>query len=343
MTDNMNNMPKVSVIVPVYNAEKSIRGCIDSILGQAYKNIELILVNDGSKDGSLEICNSYKTKDSERVIVIDQLNSGPAAARNNGISQSTGKYLAFVDSDDTVASDMLEKMVSRAEENSAEMVICGYRLEKKGVVSDISYHWEEGLYINEKAEKIALDLIDRTDLTDIPPYSWVRLVLKSVLTENDLKFTDGLIRSEDFHFWVKVQFHVKRLYLLSKSQFYNYMENAASITHTHVDGYWNDVMFIYRDLLENLPKQAEVKRRLGIMFIRRSFIALNNAVYSDNAEQAKKEINTVINEPVLINVMKELSYADTKRYKMYPILMKLGLKKLIEVKYMMRNKKRRSK
>lgn len=117
------NLPTVSVIVPVYNAEESIEKCVKSILDNGYQALELILVNDGSLDNSGSICDKLANDDS-RIKVFHKENGGVGAARNDGISLATGKYLAFVDADDTVSKDMYEKMVGTAEKYSADCVVC---------------------------------------------------------------------------------------------------------------------------------------------------------------------------------------------------------------------------
>lgn len=102
-------MEKVSIIVPIYNAEKFIKKCIESILNQSYKNLELILVNDGSKDNSSKIINQYKNN--KRVNIFTQKNHGAAYTRNFGLKQATGKYVTFIDSDDFIDKDYIEKYV----------------------------------------------------------------------------------------------------------------------------------------------------------------------------------------------------------------------------------------
>lgn len=118
---------KISVIVPVYNCEMYIEACIDSICSQTYDNIEIIIVDDGSTDNSGKICDSYREKD-HRIHVLHQENQGVSAARNAGIRKATGKYIQFVDSDDTVAQTMCEKLIKRQKETDAELIICGYNL-----------------------------------------------------------------------------------------------------------------------------------------------------------------------------------------------------------------------
>lgn len=117
-------MPEISVIVPVYNCEKYIRKCIESILDQTFKDLELLLIDDGSVDESGKICDEFKLKD-KRVKVIHEKNSGVSIARNVGINIAKGKYIGFVDGDDYLAPDMYESLYKNLQENNADIAICG--------------------------------------------------------------------------------------------------------------------------------------------------------------------------------------------------------------------------
>ena len=119
-------MPEVSIIVPIYNAEKYMEKCIDSILNQTLNDIEVILVNDGSSDNSATIADNY-AKNDLRVRVIHQRNSGPSVARNNGIKLATGKYIGFVDSDDYIENTMYERLFNIANDNQVQVAMCNYR------------------------------------------------------------------------------------------------------------------------------------------------------------------------------------------------------------------------
>ena len=112
----------ISVIVPAYNAEKYIRPCLDSILNQTKKEFEIIVVNDGSKDNTLKILNEYKEQYSDIINVIDQENQGLSVTRNNAIKVAKGKYVVFIDSDDYVKSDMLEKLYDKAVSGGYDVV-----------------------------------------------------------------------------------------------------------------------------------------------------------------------------------------------------------------------------
>jgi len=115
----------LSVIVPVYNARESIGKCLDSILAQTYQNLEVIVVDDGSTDGSSEICDAYSRRDS-RVLCIHTANGGPAKARNAGLRRMSGRYLAFVDADDYIEADLYGKLLSELQSQQAVMIISGW-------------------------------------------------------------------------------------------------------------------------------------------------------------------------------------------------------------------------
>ena len=117
-------MAKVSVIVPIYNNEKYLKECLDSICNQTLTDIEIICVNDGSEDNSLKIIEEYKQKDN-RIILINQDNLGVSAARNNGIKIATGEYIGFVDSDDYIDNDFYEKLYNAAKHNDSDMAVAG--------------------------------------------------------------------------------------------------------------------------------------------------------------------------------------------------------------------------
>ena len=121
----MTQQPLVSIIVPIYNAQNHIARCLESIRRQTYQNLEIILLNDGSKDVSLQVCQMYAGVD-KRILLIDKANSGVAATRNLGLREATGKYLQFVDADDTLQPNATELLVQKAEENAADMVIAHY-------------------------------------------------------------------------------------------------------------------------------------------------------------------------------------------------------------------------
>ena len=144
-------MPKVSVIIPVYNVEKYLRECLNSVINQTLKDIEIILVDDGSTDSSLSICQEYAKKD-DRIIVLTQQNQGAAVARNNGIKIAKGEYLSILDSDDYFDLSMLEKLYNKAVKDDLDITICRAQalndLDKK--ISDMQYSVKEKYLPNKE-------------------------------------------------------------------------------------------------------------------------------------------------------------------------------------------------
>ena len=120
----MKSVPCITIIVPVYNVEKYLRRCLDSIIGQTYQNLEILCIDDGSTDSSGEICKQYAAQD-ERIKVLRQENHGVSAARNKGLDAATGEYIAFVDSDDYIEADMIGRLYQALASAGAECAICG--------------------------------------------------------------------------------------------------------------------------------------------------------------------------------------------------------------------------
>ena len=137
----MEAQPLITVIVPVYNVEKYLRRCLDSIIRQTYQNLEILCIDDGSIDNSGEICEQYAARDA-RIKVIHQENQGLSTARNRGLDTATGEYIAFVDSDDYIAADVLEQLYQSAVSSDATCVICGYNcVDSNGsILSTYSVH-----------------------------------------------------------------------------------------------------------------------------------------------------------------------------------------------------------
>ena len=142
-------MINISIIVPIYNIEKKLNKCIYSILEQTYKNFELILVNDGSTDNSLKICNEYKRKDN-RIKIINKENQGLVLARKSGLDEATGKYIIFIDGDDWVHKDLLNILYKEAEQESCDIVACNpYLVYGNGLIKRIRKDFD----VNKKAKE----------------------------------------------------------------------------------------------------------------------------------------------------------------------------------------------
>lgn len=209
----------ISVIIPVYNADKDIFRCIESIKKQTYDNFECILINDGSLDESESVIKNC-IKNDNRFKYIYQSNKGPSVARNKGIELSKGKYLVFVDSDDYVEEVYLEKLLNKIEEGN-DLVCCGY--------NDIS------IYGNVKVNEFLSNEFTKKDLVSsvlkgTGGVLWNKIYKKEFLNKYNIRFDDSLFMSEDLIFNLEYIYFVKRWNVLTDS-LYNYMRlNSNSIS-----------------------------------------------------------------------------------------------------------------
>lgn len=189
-------MPAISVIVPVYNTEDYLLSCIESIGGQSFTDFELVLVNDGSSDKSGMICDEVADKDG-RIVVIHQKNCGVSATRNRGIDQAHGKWITFVDSDDTIEHDYLERLIRKAEEFDADLTTSGIRFDY-GDGEEIFALEETGLKSFQN-ESDFFDLITQELITS--PVA--KLYKKAIIDESGLRFDSSLSIGEDRDFNVR--------------------------------------------------------------------------------------------------------------------------------------------
>lgn len=214
----------VSIIIPVYNAADYLAENIASILSQDYENLELILVDDGSKDSSAEIMKKYQTEDS-RVMALFQENSGAPTARNYGLSVAEGDYIQFIDSDDYMADGALTKMVTALDEGKADMVIGSYDTvdENDFFIKQVKMPFQPGNYDVSK---------NRDSLSLLPPMPGNKLFRARVIRDNNLKFEPSLRQAQDLNFYLKMLLFVDRVAVLDDIT-YHYRVRSGSISHTY--------------------------------------------------------------------------------------------------------------
>ncbi len=215
--------PILSLIVPVYNAEAALRRCVDSILGQELGELELILVDDGSTDGSPEICDTYAKKD-PRVRIIHKENSGVSDSRNLGLSEARGKYIQFVDSDDWISNDASYELVMAAEEHDCDMVISdfyrvvGKRIQQKGSID------EGGVFSREQYASYMME--NPADF--YYGVLWNKLYRRDIIEEHQLRMQKDVSWCEDFMFNLEYLLHVKTVFAVQKPLYY-YVKTKGSL------------------------------------------------------------------------------------------------------------------
>lgn len=222
----MKNVPsKVSVIVPVYNVENYLAKCLDSLVNQTYQNLEILVVNDGSKDGSEEIIKQYSEQYSDKIKAFTKENGGLSDARNFGIDRATGDYFGFVDSDDYVAETMFEEMLGLTEKYDAEMVICNIqKVDEHGNIT------QKLTQIPNMPEKIDLET-NFSVFSDLSYFACNKLFRKE-LFENR-RFKNG-VHFEDIQLIPQLLLECKTL-AQTQNFHYQYLERTDSISKTHTE------------------------------------------------------------------------------------------------------------
>ena len=238
-------MPQISVIIPVYNVEKYLNRCVDSILNQSLQDFEIILVNDGSTDSSPKICDEYVQQD-DRIRVIHKQNARVAAARNDGIKAAKGEFISLIDSDDWIEPTMLEEMYSTATQFGCDFVMCDFTKKGKEVEYTVSQPISEGFYNRERIEKELFKCLIMFDNIEFPPTisNCVCLFNREFLTDNELYYDEDIHYCEDSIFGSKVMYNANRFYYLKGKYFYNYFYNTNSTTNKYNSKKWDSYLKI---------------------------------------------------------------------------------------------------
>lgn len=212
----------ISVIVPVYKVEKYLEKCLNSIQNQTYEDIEIILVDDGSPDNSGEICDKFAEEDS-RIKVIHQNNRGQAVARNAALDIAKGKYIAFVDSDDTINPQMLEILIDLLRKNDSDLAICGYKtVYEEGSLDDVYENIFDEKIMNK--EELWQEIFGKLNNA-----VWNKLYIASKIGK--LRFPEGLIHGEDLIFNLKYLTKCEKG-VITNIPLYNYLQRRDSVTGT---------------------------------------------------------------------------------------------------------------
>ncbi|KNY26829.1 glycosyltransferase family 2 protein [Pseudobacteroides cellulosolvens] len=274
----------VSVIVPVYNVEKYIENCINSLIKQTYKNIEIILVDDGSTDKSGSICDNFCAIDN-RIKVIHTQNKGVSAARNKGIEVSTGCFIQFVDSDDTIDENMTKRLVQLMGKN-IDLVICGYRIKQiRG----------KNRFLSKEIQPIFWGQFTKDDfvnnfgkfLNNLIVNSPVnKLYSASLIKGYRLSFPENISIGEDLIFNLEVINKSSRIYI-TKEVYYNYINhNQSSLMLNYKKDFFSiqQILFskLYQFLHENDKMSMENEVNIRFYYIRSIFCCLNNLFHNNS-------------------------------------------------------------
>lgn len=267
-----NIQPKLSIIVPIYNVEKYLRRCLDSLVHQSIKEIELILVNDGSPDGSHYICDEYAAKD-PRVKIIHKENGGLGYARNSGLEIATGKYVAFVDSDDYVSLDMYEKLYNYAESYKSDVVFCGFKKEvaENKWVDCIDHRNITVFEDRDQVRDLGLEFIaSKPNSIKERNYSmsvWHSIYNLDLIKRNNLLFpSEREVVSEDLPFQVDIFNHASKVLFVPEVLYFHCL-NGASLSNTFLVEKYSRYHSLYGTLMSKVSLSLDDRNRVNKLFI----------------------------------------------------------------------------
>lgn len=247
-------MPKVSIIVPVYNAEKYLQECVESVLCQTLSDIELILVDDGSTDSSPALCDQYAVQD-HRVKVIHKPNGRAASARNAGLRAASGEYVAFVDADDWISPDMYEKML----QTNADVTLCDYvRFQGEKQFPFTQPNIAAGFYNKAQIREIIYPHLVMDGIEyPITISNWALLIRREVIVKNRLSYREDIRISEDAPFGSEVLYCADSFAYLKGEQLYHYRMTEGSASRTYQPWWWDSSLKINEETENFFTKCAD--------------------------------------------------------------------------------------
>lgn len=314
--------PRVSVIVPVYKAEKYLKRCLDSILNQTFRDMEIILVDDESPDGCPQLCDEAAEIDA-RVRVIHKTNQGPGFARNSGLGAAGGEYVYFVDADDYLDKEAVETLYEAAKNGALDLCFAGFFL-------------LDGEKLERKVPKYAGKVFEqpqivRTVLTDMLGTApeeredctvrmavWQGIYRRRWLEENGIQFASNRrFLSEDILFHMDCLPLARRMCYLPDCLYYHVQDNLSSWTHQYQSDYLERYGEQYLEELkktDSLENKEEMRRRIQRTYIGNARICIQQLVGASGSMErrdVKKELRKLVEDPVLQSVLREYPYWRT--------------------------------
>lgn len=317
----MKNDIAVSIIVPVYNAAPYLKKCLDSVVNQTLENVEIIFIDDGSTDGSSEICKEYAATDS-RILYYKKENEGLAAARQDGIERASGEYVGFVDSDDWLELNMYERMYEVAVKEDADVVFCNcYEDDNR----KNPYYLEPGVYDRERIEKEILPrslagLTPRGTNDVIRWCNWLRIYRLSLIRDNNIAFGRGFRRSQDLQLTFETALYAQTYVSLNDEYLYHNrtQDNVGSLSRGYTKNFWP----LYKPLIDRLYSDVVAYKKQDLMSNMHlcTFFFAEAVVRNEywNSHLKKKEIIKKLDELVSDDVLKNaLKYVPCERLNTY--------------------------
>jgi len=299
--------PKVSVIIPVYNIEKYLRECIDSVVNQTLKEIQIILVDDGSTDNSGNICKEYAKKYST-VEYYYKKNGGSASARNMGLDYAVGEYVGFMDSDDWVEPDMFEKMYYKAIEENVDIIFCRtFENECPGAYEYVMPR--SGYYSLDDMKKeifpyLLPSVMPKGNFRNIRWCNWLRLYRRDIIEENNIRFYDKSRRCEDLGFSVACTIRAKNYYVLDECLYHN-RPNAASKSRNYTKEMWKSIreLMLYLKKITSECQEYDFTKNMEVCIFYFVTMVIRNEMLLKDKKMRKVQIQEVLSDSLCKNIL----------------------------------------
>lgn len=294
----------VSIIVPIYKVESYLEKCIESLINQTYRKIEIVLVDDGSPDRCPQICDVYAQK-YEQIRVIHKKNGGLSSARKAGFKIATGEYILFVDSDDYIEKDMVENLINTIKMNNADIAMCGYYTKYKNNTIEHLLPYERNQICGREAviNEYILPLIGHQKQSiNIPGFLWIRM-LKRKLIEEKYFVPENQYFMEDHVFDLLYADNIEKIAIVDKPLYY-YCVNEESLSNCYRKNKWNMYMNLYEFYLTYL-EERNIKnpyKRIEGFIATMIFSCIDNAVLTENYDKFKREVQNIKKEKDICNV-----------------------------------------
>lgn len=312
----MKANPKISVVVPIYNAEKFIDRCMASIYEQTFTDYEIILVNDGSTDNSLEMCRAYAEKD-ERITVIDKKNGGAGSARNAGMLKAKGEYIAFPDVDDWFERNMYKDLYTLAKENDYDMVFSGVNYYSPDIKYQSSIHCEKVEFLSRtECRENVMKLFPTTTIFDVP---WNKLYRREIIEKKGVRFTDYK-RCQDAIFNLDF-YNASEKVVSTEKIYYNYITNSqAGVDRKFPKNYIDINIYYYTHLMEVLKTwgiyESKIKEHYDtslIIAVYETALMFDNPRWKLTKKEQKQYIKDIFERKELVGFMDSASVREDAR------------------------------
>lgn len=329
-------MVKVSIIVPIYNMEKYLRRSIESLQNQILREIEIILVNDGSTDNSFAICKEYQKND-KRIKIIDKPNGGVSSARNAGIEIAKGDYIGFIDPDDWIKAEMYENMYNQIIETDADVCFCNFVVEHQNKSNPQILKIDEYLLKeNEIFEELILNMISTSNIkkdSQIIMGSVCRLLIKrELINNNNLKFDTNITYMEDLVYCVQVLL-LSNLVTINRGIYYHYIINQKSAVTSYKENFFEKQKRVYNiltDLLYKYHFNTDIFERMNKRYLNMIMNTIRNEVHLDNPQKVKFKVNYIkklCNDDKVVSIFNNFnlqSYSLNKKMFIFALKYKLA-------------------